>query len=244
MLTSSLSNTAFSIRADTPQARTVRSIDRRCSKARPTAELTMNSPTRNDSSPKAVRLRWKLSVSRCRSVSASGSTNRNRSPATASSGGRAPLVLPIASREIRFGMCSSRCATPISTINTLGASCRCILSGGRAPAPAISGVAPSGSARSASVSGATSVWPGGSRKACTPARPISGVAVVSAGSVTGSMPSRRTERPPMVTRPSSIGDTGQPARRKSTNSCCGEVARSRPTSIAVRAPPKVAAARS
>ena len=55
--TSSITSTAFSIRADTPQARSVRSIGRRCSKARPIAELTMNSPTTKDSRPNAVRLR-------------------------------------------------------------------------------------------------------------------------------------------------------------------------------------------
>jgi hypothetical protein len=47
----------LSIRADAPQARNVRSIGRRCSKASPIAELTMNRPTKNDNRPKAVRLR-------------------------------------------------------------------------------------------------------------------------------------------------------------------------------------------
>ncbi len=55
--TSSSSNTELSIREETPQARNVRSIGSRCSKAKPIAELTMNSPTRNDSIPNAVRLR-------------------------------------------------------------------------------------------------------------------------------------------------------------------------------------------
>jgi hypothetical protein len=64
------------------------------------------------------------------------------------------------------------------------------------------------------------------------------------GSVTGSMPNSRNERPPIWMRPSSTGDTGQPARRRSTKSFAGKSRRSRPTSIAVRAPPKVAAARS
>ena len=54
---SSVTSTAFSIRADTPQARKVRSIGSRCSNASPMAELTMNSPTTKDNSPKAVRLR-------------------------------------------------------------------------------------------------------------------------------------------------------------------------------------------
>jgi len=45
------------MRADTPQARSVRSIGSRCSNASPIAELTMNSPTTNDSRPKAVRFR-------------------------------------------------------------------------------------------------------------------------------------------------------------------------------------------
>ena len=49
--------TTFSMRDETPQARKVRSIGRRCSKARPIAELTMKRPTRNDSIPNAVRLR-------------------------------------------------------------------------------------------------------------------------------------------------------------------------------------------
>ena len=52
----------------------MRSIGSRCSKARPTAELTMKRPTKNDSRPNAVRLRWKLSVRRSSSVSAFGST--------------------------------------------------------------------------------------------------------------------------------------------------------------------------
>ncbi|MGY4196551.1 hypothetical protein ACVIM9_005892 [Bradyrhizobium sp. USDA 4520] len=55
--TSSITSTVLSIRAETPQARSVRSIGSRCSKARPIAELTMNRPTKNDSRPNAVRLR-------------------------------------------------------------------------------------------------------------------------------------------------------------------------------------------
>jgi len=55
--TNSITMTVFNSRADTPQARRVRSIGSRCSKASPIAELTMNRPTKNDSSPNAVRLR-------------------------------------------------------------------------------------------------------------------------------------------------------------------------------------------
>ena len=55
--TSSSSSTAFSWREETPQARKVRNIGSRCSKARPIAELTMKSPTKNDSRPNAVRFR-------------------------------------------------------------------------------------------------------------------------------------------------------------------------------------------
>jgi hypothetical protein len=86
--------------------------------------------------------------------------------------------------------------------------------------------------------------PGGVTNDCRSARPIAGALPTSAGSVTGSIPNSRNERPPICRRPSSTGDTGHPARRSSTNSDCGKVAPLRPTSIAVRVPPKVAAARS
>jgi hypothetical protein len=87
---------------------------------------------------------------------------------------------------------------------------------------------------------ATSISPGGVTKACRFALPIAGALPTSDGRVTGSMPSRRNDRPEIWMRPSRTGDTGQPARRRSTNSFCGKVALVRLTSIAVRAPPKVA----
>ena len=133
---------------------------------------------------------------------------------------------------------------PISTTSTPGASCGCTRSGGSTVPLLVEGRAPSGRLRSASSSRATSISPGGVTKDCRPARPTVGALPTSPGSVTGSMPSSRNERPPIWMRPSSTGDTFQPARRNSTNSACGKLASSRPTSMAVRAPPKVAAARS
>ena len=181
---------------------------------------------------------------RSRSLPASGSIRRSLSPATVSSAARRPLVFPINSRETRSGMSRSRCAMPISTTSTPGTSCGCARSGGSTMPPLAIGRAPSGSLRSESISGATRISPGGVTKDCRPARPIVGALPTSAGSVTGSIPNSRNERPPIWMRPSRTGDTGQPARRSSTNSDCGKLPPSRPTSIAVRAPPKVAAARS
>jgi hypothetical protein len=135
------------------------------------------------------------------------------------------------------------CAMPISTTSTPGTRFGCTRNGG-STAPLASGRAPSASLRSASVSGATSISPGGVMKACSLALPIVGALPTSDGRVTGSIPIRRKERPPIWMRPSSTGDTGQPARRRSTNSFCGKVTPLVATSIAVRVPPKVAAARS
>jgi len=90
-VTNSPTCTHVSCRAETPQARMVRSIGSRCSSASPIAECTMNSPTTNDSRPNVVRLRWKLAVRRSRSLGAPASTRRSRSPATSASAGRARL---------------------------------------------------------------------------------------------------------------------------------------------------------
>ncbi len=91
----------LSIRAETPQARSVRSIGNRCSKARPIAELTMNRPTKNNSRPNAVRLRWKLSVEAFEvGLRRPGSTRRRLSPATLSSV-RARLAFGFADQEAR-----------------------------------------------------------------------------------------------------------------------------------------------
>ena len=79
---------------------------------------------------------------------------------------------------------------------------------------------------------------------CNSPRASDGALPASVGMVTGSMPSRRKLRPPIAMRPSTIGDTGQPARRKSANSFCGIATSLLATSIAVRAPPNTAAARS
>ncbi len=132
----------------------------------------------------------------------------------------------------------------MSTTSTPGTSCGSTRSGGSFAPLLIGGAAPSGSCRSLSVSRATNVWPGGATKLLKSEAPRRGALPTSAGIVTGSMPSSRTERPLTWTRPSSTGETGQPARRSFTNSSCEKVAASGATSIAVRTPPNVAAARS
>ncbi|MHC2411052.1 hypothetical protein ACVJGC_003643 [Bradyrhizobium diazoefficiens] len=141
-------------------------------------------------------------------------------------------------------MFRSFCATPISTTSTSGTSCGCTCSGGSVAPLLIGGAAPSCSCKSFSVSFATSVRPGGATKLVRSAAPRRGALPTSTGSVTGSMPSSRTERPLIWTRPSSTGETGQPARRSLTNRSCGKVAALGVTSIGVRTPPNVAAARS
>ncbi|MGY4196550.1 hypothetical protein ACVIM9_005891 [Bradyrhizobium sp. USDA 4520] len=151
--------------------------------------------------------------------------------------------MPTSRREIWPGIFKMSCAMPISTISAPGASSACTRSGGKL-VPLASGRSPSLRPRSRSVSPATSISPGGVTKDCRLPRPTVGALPTSDGSVTGSIPSRRKLRPSIWTRPSSIGDTGQPARRRSTNNACGKVALSLATSIAVRDPPKVAAARS
>ena len=80
---------------------------------------------------------------------------------------------------------------PISTTSTSGTSCACACNGGSAVPLLAVGEAPSARCRSPSVSGATSVCPGGVMKACRLALPIVGALPTSAGKVTGSMPSRR-----------------------------------------------------
>ncbi len=227
-----------------PQARSVRSVGRRCSKVRPTAELTMKRPTRNDSIPNAVRLRWKLSVRRSRSVSLSGSTRRSWLPTTPSSAARAPFALPSSRRDSWSGLLRSCCATPISTTSTSGTSWACACKGGSVAPLLVSGEAPSARCRSARVSGATRVCPGGARKAASPERPTVGALPTSPGRVSGSIPSRRKPWPSICTRPSRTGETGQPARRSATKSPCENVAPLELTSIGVRAPPNTAAARS
>ena len=86
---------------------------------------------------------------------------------------------------------------PISTTSTPGTSCACTRSGGSKAPPLAGGDAPSGRLRSESVSGATSVSPGGVRNDCRPAFPIAGALPTSAGSVTGSIPNSRNDRPPI-----------------------------------------------
>ena len=86
---------------------------------------------------------------------------------------------------------------PISTTSTPGTSCACTRSGGSKVPSLASGVAPSGRLRSESISGATSISPGGVTNDCKPALPIAGALPTSAGSVTGSMPSSRNDRPPI-----------------------------------------------
>ncbi len=86
---------------------------------------------------------------------------------------------------------------PISTTSTSGTSCGCTRSGGSGVPSLESGVAPAGRWRSVSVSGATSISPGGVTKDCKPALPIAGALPTSAGIVTGSMPNSRNDRPPI-----------------------------------------------
>lgn len=145
------------------------------------------------------------------------------------------LGLPIKSRDTWSGLLSSRCATPISTTSTSGTSCGCTCSGGSFAPLLMEGVAPFVACKSVSVSRATSVWPGALTKLLKSAAPRRGALPTSLGSVTGSMPSSRTERPLIWTRPSSTGETGQPARRSLTKTLAGRSPHSaRPASPCAR----------
>ena len=183
----------------------------------------MNSPTKNESRPNAVRFRWKLSVRRSRSVSASGSTRRSRSPAIDSSAARGPLRL--ADKQARDLIGHFQQPLSDADIDHHHARRELLLpreAAARRSSLLISGEAPSFKPSSASVSGAALVSPGGMTKACK-SPPMAGVSPTSAGRVTGSMPSTRNALPLIWIRPSRTGDTGQPARRRSTNSCCEKV---------------------
>ena len=68
-------------------------------------------------------------------------------------------------------------------------------------------------------------------KDCRSALPIAGALPTSAGSVTGSMPNSRNDRPSIWIRPSSTGETGQPAQVDEER---GKLAPLRATSMAVR----------
>ena len=106
----------------TPSARRVRSTPRRCSNARPTADWVMNSPTMKLRSAKAVRFRWKLSVSAAGSAAdpACGSL-RVRCGAIRSSGGAPGGCAVAATSAVRFSpIPKSPCAMPTSTISVFG----------------------------------------------------------------------------------------------------------------------------
>ena len=118
-------------------------------------------------------------------------------------------------------------------------------SGGSAP-PGACGAAPSASLRSRRVCGAASVARGGAISLC--ASPPSGAPITATappgGSVTGSTPISRSVWPSSRTRPSSTGETGQPARRRSTHRLWSNVPPSGRAMVTVAAPPSSRAARS
>src|SRR5215210_1127811 len=92
-------------------------------------------------------------------------------------------------RETRSGSSKSFCATPMSTTSTPGASSARAVKGGRARPPSMTGVAPSWTPKSRSVSAETTVCQGGNRKLARSASLLLMLRrLASRGSVTGSIP--------------------------------------------------------
>ncbi|MCY1416633.1 hypothetical protein D9M71_321470 [compost metagenome] len=185
----------------------------------------MNSPTTKASRPSAVRLRWKLSLSRARSEASLRCSNTS---CAVSCGGR--LGSPRAkspgssSHESFSGASSSRWATPMSTSSTPGATCARTSSGGKVCPDSLSGCAPTARPRSARVSAAIQVRPGWPRKpGRSKASSACPASAVPAGRVRGSIPTSRRRCPPCpcrLRRPCRTGDTGQPACRSSIKVRC------------------------
>ena len=234
MSASSARSAAARPRAGTPQARRVRKVGRRCSKARPAAACTMKSPTRKASAPKAVRFRWKLALSRSMSPLPPGGRTASRS---ARPGGsvRSESAAGISIRETRPSRASSRSATPMSTTS---------VSGGRLAFGSMRRQVGRRLRAARRSSGAARARQGGSAKARRRSRPAPRPARPSAGSVTGSMPTMRRLSAPWRRSPSMTGETFQPARRSASQSSSAILPPSRASTAARVPPPATAAARS
>ena len=165
----------------------------------------MKSPTAKDSSPKTVRLRWKLSVSCAMSASSSG-WDRVRPGTTSSSGGR-PMGWSGRTR-------SRSSASPLPRIRAAVAMSVSTSSGPRLGDTRTSG-RPGVASRSATASGGAKISPSPVRKAAVSSSPSAGMPGPG-GAVTGSTPRSRMSRRPAVMRPSTSGVTSQPARRSAT----------------------------
>ena len=225
MSASSARSAAARPRAGTPQARSVRKVGRRCSKARPAAACTMKSPTRKASAPKAVRFRWKLALSRSMSPRPPGRPDRQP---VGEAGRQRPVgVRRPASASARPGRRGRAAARR--------RRCRrraCRAAGWRSARSAAGRAPPSSRA---AVSGAARARSGGSAKARRRSRPAPRPARPSAGSVTGSMPTMRRLSAPWRRSPSMTGETFQPARRSASQSSSAILPPSRASTAARRA---------
>ncbi|MNU91857.1 hypothetical protein D3C71_817610 [compost metagenome] len=189
------------------------------------AACTINRPTTNDSTPRASRFRWKLSVRRVRLFSSPARLSCNW-PLNGSGNG-AVKSFGNSSRDSCCGNPRICWAKPMSTSSTPGAISACTCSGGRATPARFSGRSPSRKPSACKVCDDIQVLPGGLKKptTCSIAKACPATAA-PAGSDTGSMPincKRCSSCPLSVTRPCSTGDTGHPARRRSINHCWGNV---------------------
>ncbi len=199
-------------RPDTPSARSVRKSPRRCSRAKPSAACTMNSPTARASSAMAVRLRWKLSVNWPGDTSVAARVSTSPSGACSSASGA------VTRRVMRSPLSSSVAAAAMSITRVSGGSLGARISGG-SRASARRGSAPGASRwlmpSAGRVSGATRVCHGGVRNAVSsPAVPAAAKSL-SPGRVKGSMPITVSWVPSGASiLPSSSGETGRPARRR------------------------------
>ena len=207
-------STPIKSRSGTPTARMVRIMPSRCSKASPIDACTMKRPTMKARNPNAVRLRWKLSVSRERSPASSGSVRRSSSPVSrATSAVLARSPGPRSRRETCPGRSSTVCATPMSTMRRPGVTSSIAVIGGKVCPRSVTSADPPAAVRSLLVAGETTVCQGGFRKCSRRSVPCTAPSDVPSGMVSGSMPMSRNALPPMRTVPSSTGDTLKPARR-------------------------------
>ena len=179
----------------------------------------MNRPTTKANRPSAVRLRWKLSVRRCKPPSSCrGCTTRS----AAISAGKGPGLAATSRRDNCRGACSKACAWPISTTITPGASSACTSNGGSGCPSRSWATCPAVMFNRRKVSGPTQACPGTPMNACrSNAWGCTPAILPAAGRLNGSMPIRRTLRPGSPgrrRRPSSTGDTAQPSLRSCTYS--------------------------
>ena len=159
----------------------------------------MNRPTTKANRPSAVRLRWKLSVRRCKPPSSCrGCTTRS----AAMSAGKGPGLAATSRRDNCRGACTSNGGSGCPSRSW--ATCPAVMFNRR------------------KVSGPTQACPGTPMNACrSNAWGCTPAILLAAGRLNGSMPIRRTLRPGSPgrrRRPSSTGDTAQPSLRSCTYS--------------------------